>query len=146
MIAAAKIFTQNVPMERVDKRIKILLVDTDKELMSATAEYLSKEGNTVFTSSNSQQAIEIATKELPQLVLLELALPDMDGIELIQELTKINRMKNTIYVFLTSRNHDYEQIAALDSGADDYIIKTVKFRVITIRLDAILKRKKPMST
>ena len=146
MIAAAKIFTQNVPMERVDKRIKILLVDTDKELMSATAEYLSREGNTVFTSSNSQQAIEIATKELPQLVLLELALPDMDGIELIQELTKINRMKNTMYVFLTSRNHDYEQIAALDSGADDYIIKPVKFRVLTKRLDAILKRKKQLST
>ena len=138
MIAAAKIFTQNAPMERGDKRIKILLVDTDKEVMNATAEYLSKEGNIVFTSSNSAKAIEIAKKELPQLVLLELALPDLDGIELIQELTKINRMKNTMYVFLTSRNHDYEQIAAFDSGADDYIIKPFVMDELSIRIANLL--------
>ena len=145
MRAAAKIIEQNVLRDKGNKRMKILLVDTDIAVMNTTAEYLAGEGHTVFTSSNSAQAIEIATREFPQLVMLELALPDMDGIELIQELNKMNKLKNTMYVFLTSQGHDYEQIAALDSGADDYIIKPVKMRVLTKRLDAILKRKKQMT-
>jgi len=122
--------------------MKILLVDTDINVLNTTSEYLRSEGHTVFTSEKPADAIAIAAKEHPQLVLLELALPDMDGIELIQEINKLNKLRNTMFIFLTSRSHDFEQIAALDSGADDYIIKPVKPRVLNKRINALLKRSK----
>lgn len=119
---------------------KILVIDTDVELLMALELTLIEEGFSVITSNNSVQAIQIAEKEQPQLILVELLMPELDGIDICIELKKKPELVNTLVVFHTDRNEDYSQIAAFNAGADDYIIKPVKARVLISRLKALLKR------
>ena len=119
---------------------KILLIDTDEEVISATEAALTGEGFRVFTSRNSREAIRIAEEEIPELVLVDLLMPEFDGIDISIELRNKEALADTLIVFHTERSEDYSQIAAFNAGADDYIIKPVKSRVLISRLKALLKR------
>ncbi|MCX6295014.1 MAG: response regulator transcription factor [Bacteroidetes bacterium] len=122
------------------QNLKILLIDTDAELLLATEQALTSEGFFVITSKNSREAINMAVEALPQLVLVDLLMPDLDGIDICIELRHKPELENTLIVFHSERNEDYSQIAAFNAGADDYIIKPVKQRVLVSRLKALLKR------
>lgn len=119
---------------------KILLIDNDPEILEVLSTALRAEGFVVFTSSVSQEAIQLAKEELPELVIVEVLMPVLDGIDICIELRNVESLANTLIVFHTERNEDYSQIAAFNSGADDYIIKPIKPRVLISRLKAILKR------
>lgn len=120
--------------------IRILLIDTDKELLEEIKKSLKNENSLVWKCTSSPQAIELAKKEIPHLILLELHMPQMDGIDICLELRQEELLKNTLIVFHTVSSEDYCQIAAFNAGADDYIIKPVKIRVLMSRLKALLKR------
>lgn len=119
---------------------KILLIDADPDALAATEQALLAEKFQVIKSSNSREAIQLAKKETPQLILLDLLMPELDGIDICIELRADEHLSNTLIVFHTERNEDYSQIAAFNAGADDYIIKPVKSRVLISRLKALLKR------
>jgi two-component system, OmpR family, alkaline phosphatase synthesis response regulator PhoP len=120
--------------------IKILLVDDEPDILEFISYNLSKEGYKVFTAPNGKEAIQIATKEIPKLIILDVMMPDMDGIETCSELRKIPKLKDSFITFLTARNEDYTQIAGFDAGADDYINKPIKPKLLVSRVKAILRR------
>jgi two-component system alkaline phosphatase synthesis response regulator PhoP len=117
-----------------------LLIDTNVEMLANIEAALKAEGFKVFVSSNSHQAIELAKQEQPNLILVDLLMPELDGIDICLELRQDEKLKNTLIVFHTETAEDYSQIAAFNAGADDYIIKPVKTRVLISRLKALLKR------
>ncbi len=124
---------------------KILLVDDEPDILEFVSYNLKKEGFNVITSQNGMDAINIAKKELPQLIILDVMMPEMDGIETCEEIKRIPSLKNTIVAFLTARGEDYSQIAGFDAGADDYISKPIKPKVLISRVKALLKRYNPES-
>jgi two-component system, OmpR family, alkaline phosphatase synthesis response regulator PhoP len=124
----------------IDNTSKILLVDDEPDILEFMAYNLKKEGYTVFTGQNGREAIEIAKKEQPQLIILDIMMPVMDGIEACRQLREMPEFKSTIITFLTARNEDYSQIAGFDAGADDYISKPIKPRVLISRIKALLRR------
>jgi two-component system alkaline phosphatase synthesis response regulator PhoP len=119
----------------------ILLVDDEPDILEFVSYNLTKEGYTVFTSSNGKEAIDIALKEKPDLIILDVMMPDLDGIETCRVIRETAELKNTLIAFLTARNEDYSQIAGFDAGADDYINKPIKPRVLVSRIKALLRRK-----
>ncbi len=119
---------------------KILLIDTNIELLSAVELALKAEGFQILTASNSNEAISIAKKEYPHMIVVDLLMPELDGIDICLELRQDENLKNALIIFHTEVNEDYSQIAAFNAGADDYIIKPVKIRVLLSRLKALLKR------
>src|SRR6185312_5129992 len=100
-----------------------------------------KEGYEVFTASDGRSAIQTARKVLPSLIILDVMMPEMDGIEACKELRTMPETKNSFIVFLTARTEDYSQIAGLDAGADDYISKPLKPRILISRIHALLRRR-----
>lgn len=121
--------------------IKILLVDDEQDILEFVSYSLKKEGFTVFTALNGVDAITIAKKEKPDLIILDIMMPEMDGIETCDEIRKIPDLKNVLIAFLTARNEDYSQIAGFEIGADDYITKPIRPRVLVSRIKALLRRK-----
>ena len=119
---------------------KILLVDDEPDILEFLSYNLKKESYTIFTASNGRQALEQAKKEKPHLIVLDVMMPDMDGIETCSELKLIDTLKNTLIVFLTARGEDYSQIAGFEVGADDYITKPIKPKVFISRIKALLRR------
>jgi two-component system alkaline phosphatase synthesis response regulator PhoP len=119
---------------------KILLVDDEPDILEFVGYNLKKEGYQVYSASNGIEAIQIAKKEKPNLILLDVMMPDMDGIETCREIRDIDGLKNVLVAFLTARNEDYSQIAGFDAGADDYINKPIKPRVLISRINALLRR------
>ena len=119
---------------------KILLVDDEKDILEFISYNLKKEGYEVLTASNGRDGIEMAGKYVPQLILLDVMMPEMDGIETCEEIRKIPGMENTVIAFLTARGEDYSQIAGFEAGGDDYIIKPIKPKVLISRIKALLKR------
>lgn len=119
---------------------KILLVDDEIDILEFLSYNLKKEGYDVFVSNNGKEAIEKAKEIIPHLIILDVMMPEMDGIETCKELKMQKELKNTIIVFLTARSEDYSQIAGFDAGADDYIAKPIKPRVLTSRVKALLRR------
>ncbi len=122
---------------------KILLVDDEPDILEFVSYNLKKEGFQVITSQNGSEAIDIAKKELPHLIILDVMMPEMDGIETCEEIKRIPELENTIVAFLTARGEDYSQIAGFDAGADDYISKPIKPKVLISRVKALLKRYNP---
>lgn len=120
---------------------KILLVDDEPDILEFISYNLTKEGYDVTTSSNGKEAIEIAKKINPDLIILDVMMPEMDGIETCHEIRKISQLKNTLIAFLSARGEDYSQVAGFDAGADDYITKPIKPRLLVSRVKAILRRK-----
>jgi two-component system alkaline phosphatase synthesis response regulator PhoP len=119
---------------------KILLVDDEPDILEFLGYNLKKEGYTVFTALNGKEAIGIAKKENPELIVLDVMMPGMDGMEVCKELRKIPELKDGMIAFLTARNEDYSQISGFDSGADDYITKPIKPNVFVSRIKALLRR------
>src|SRR5690606_16644041 len=101
---------------------------------------LEKESYTVFTAENGSKAIELAQQLQPHLLLLDVMMPELDGIETCRELGTLPGLKSRLYSFLTARNEDYSQIAGFDVGADDYITKPIKPRVLISRIKGLLRR------
>lgn len=124
------------------EKYKILLVDDEKDILEFLGYNLKKEGYLVSTARNGKDAIEIAKKEKPHLIILDVMMPKMDGIETCSEIRSIPDLASSIVVFLTARGEDYSQIAGFDAGADDYITKPVKPKVLISRIKALLRRYK----
>ncbi len=121
-------------------RTKILLVDDEPDILEFMSYNLNKEGFEVFTSTNGKDAIRIATQEKPSLIILDVMMPDLDGIETCRVIRETPELKEVLVAFLTARNEDYSQIAGFDAGADDYINKPIKPRVMVSRVKALLRR------
>lgn len=119
---------------------KILIVDDEPDILEFMQYNLEKEGFEVFLAASGKEAIEVAKHEFPDLIILDVMMPGMDGIETCRELRNDSRLRDTIIAFLTARNEDYSQIAGFESGADDYIAKPIKPRVLISRIKALLKR------
>ncbi len=128
-----------------NKDFRILLVDDEPDILEFLSYNINKEGYEVHTAQNGKEAIEKAKKINPHLILLDVMMPEMDGIETCEILRQNKNFKNTIIAFLTARGEDYSQIAGFDAGADDYITKPVKPKVIVSRIKALLKRFKDVN-
>lgn len=123
--------------------IKILLVDDEPDILEFIGYNLRKEGFTVYTASNGRQAINIAREQVPQVIILDVMMPEMDGIETCEEIRKIPELEQSMVAFLTARGEDYSQIAGFEAGADDYITKPIKPKVLVSRVRALMKRYRP---
>ena len=123
-----------------EKTFKILVVDDEPDILEFLSYNLEKEGFLVETAENGKQALEKAKKNQPDIVLLDVMMPEMDGIEACRTLREMPQFENTIIAFLTARTEDYSQIAGFETGADDYISKPIKPRVLVSRLKALLRR------
>jgi len=119
---------------------RILIVDDEPDIIEFLSYNLTKEGYEVDTATNGRRAIEKATEFSPDLILLDVMMPDMDGIETCQELRANPLTKDCLIAFLTARSEDYSQIAGFDAGGDDYISKPIKPKVLISRIKALLKR------
>lgn len=119
---------------------KILIVDDEPDIRELIEYNLKKEGYQVYTATNGQEAVTEAKRILPDLIILDIMMPKMDGIEACRILRTMNEFKNTFMVFLTARSEEYSEIAGFNVGADDYIAKPIKPRALTSRVNAILRR------
>lgn len=119
---------------------KILLVDDEPDILEFLGYNLKKEGFTVYTAQNGNDAIRLALDTLPHLIILDVMMPGMDGIETCEEIKKHPTLKDVLVAFLTARGEDYSQIAGFEAGADDYITKPIKPKVLVSRARALLKR------
>lgn len=122
------------------KHTRILLVDDEPDIIEILAYNLSNEGYQIETAINGRDALEKANDWKPHLVLLDVMMPEMDGIETCEQLRKNSSLSNLVIVFLTARSEDYSQVAGLEAGADDYITKPIKPKVLTSKIKAILRR------
>jgi len=121
---------------------KVLLVDDEPDIREFIEYNLVKEGYTVECAENGKKGLEKAKEFQPDLILLDIMMPDMDGIEVCSELRSMDAFKDTLIAFLTARKEDFTQIASFESGGDDFINKPIKPRVLMSRVKALLKRKK----
>lgn len=122
------------------KNITILLVDDEPDILEIVGYNLSAEGYNVITAENGVEAVKLAKKKKPQLIILDVMMPEMDGIEACEQIRKIPELADTIITFLTARGEDYSQMAGFDAGADDYITKPIKPKVLVSKVNALLRR------
>jgi two-component system alkaline phosphatase synthesis response regulator PhoP len=122
---------------------KILIVDDEPDILELIEYNLKKEGYQVYTARNGQEAVSEAKKVLPDLIVLDIMMPKMDGIEACRIMRTMPEFKNTFMVFLTARSEEYSEIAGFNVGADDYIAKPIKPRALVSRINAILRRNAP---
>lgn len=122
------------------KEYRILLVDDEPDILEFLSYNLRKEAYQVETALSGVQAMEIAQSFKPHLVLLDVMMPEMDGVETCEQLRQIIGLERTVIAFLTARSEDYSQVAAFEAGGDDYIAKPIKPRVLLSRVKALLKR------
>lgn len=119
---------------------KILIADDEPDILELIEYHLGKEGYQVFTAHDGQEAIQQARRRQPDLIILDMMMPWMDGVDACRHLRSIPELKNTFIIFLTARNEEQAEITAFASGADDYITKPIKPRALTSRINAILRR------
>jgi len=119
---------------------KILIIDDEPDILEFLKYNLIKEGYDTYTASNGIDGINMAMEIIPNLIILDVMMPVMDGIETCRNIKEIPTLRKTLIVFLTARGEDYSQIAGLESGADDYIVKPVKNRVLIERIKALFRR------
>lgn len=122
------------------KDIKILLVDDEPDILEIVGYNLSSEGYQVSTAANGIEAVAKAKKVKPHLIIMDVMMPEMDGIEACETIRKDSNLANTIITFLTARGEDYSQVAGFDAGADDYITKPIKPKVLVSKVKALLRR------
>ena len=125
---------------------KILIVDDEPDILEFLRYNLSKEGYEVFLANDGEEGLKIAETERPNLIILDIMMPKMDGVEVCRQLRSKPEFENTTIAFLTAREEDYSQIAALNEGGDDYITKPIKPRVFISRVKALLRRSKRNET
>ncbi|WP_339751492.1 response regulator transcription factor [uncultured Winogradskyella sp.] len=124
------------------KDIKILLVDDEPDILEIVGYNLLNEGYQVITAENGVEAVEKAKKHKPHLIILDVMMPEMDGIEACERIREQSNLSETIITFLTARGEDYSQVAGFDAGADDYIAKPIKPKVLVSKVKALLRRLK----
>lgn len=124
------------------KDITILLVDDEQDILEIVGYNLSQEGYQIITATNGKEAIVKAKKELPQLIIMDVMMPEMDGMEACKNIRKMPELSNVIITFLTARSEDYSQVAGFDAGADDYITKPIKPKLLVSKVKALLRRLK----
>jgi len=124
------------------KDIRILLVDDEPDILEIVSYNLTTEGYEVFTAKNGAEGVAKAKKKHPHLIILDVMMPEMDGIEACEILRNTPGLENTIITFLTARGEDYSQVAGFDAGADDYITKPIKPKVLVSKVKALLRRLK----
>ncbi|MGB5509606.1 response regulator transcription factor [Robiginitalea sp.] len=122
--------------------IKILLVDDEPDILEILSYNLSAEGYQVYTAKNGAEGVEKARKKSPHLIILDVMMPEMDGIEACELIRKSKGLEDTIITFLTARSEDYSQVAGFDAGADDYITKPIKPKVFLSKVKSLLRRLK----
>jgi two-component system, OmpR family, alkaline phosphatase synthesis response regulator PhoP len=122
------------------KEIRILLVDDEPDILEIVGYNLSQEGYQIYTSENGREAIAKAKKYLPHLIIMDVMMPEMDGMEACEAIRKIPELSNVIITFLTARSEDYSQVAGFDAGADDYISKPIKPKVLVSKVKGLLRR------
>ncbi len=122
------------------KDITILLVDDEPDIIEIVRYNLTSEGYHVETAENGVEAIEQAKKVKPQLIIMDVMMPKMDGIEACEKIRKIPELAETVITFLTARGEDYSQMAGFEAGADDYITKPIKPKVLVSKVKALLRR------
>ncbi len=120
--------------------MKILLVDDEADILEFLSYNLKREGFQVFTAKNGKEGVEKARNIIPHLIILDVMMPEMDGIEACAEIRQIPEIKNSLVIFLTARSEDYSQIAGFDAGADDYITKPIKPKLFISKINSILRR------
>lgn len=118
---------------------KILLIDDEQDILEILSYNLEKEGYQVYTATNGIDGIEKARDTLPDLILLDMMMPQKDGIETCKDLRKIPELGNTLIVFLSARDEDYTQLAGYEAGANDYVTKVIKPKVLISKINALIK-------
>ena len=119
---------------------KILIIDDEPDILEFLKYNLNKEGYDTYTASNGIEGLNMAMEIIPDLIILDVMMPEMDGMETCKNIKEIPTLKNTFVVFLSARGEDYSQIAGFESGADDYILKPVKPRILIERIKALFRR------
>ena len=120
--------------------ITILLADDEKDILEIIGYNLSQQGYNIITAKNGIEAVEKAKTHLPKLIILDVMMPEMDGIEACEEIRKDHNLDKTIITFLTARGEDYSQVAGFNAGADDYITKPIRPKVLVSKITALLRR------
>ena len=123
-----------------NKNIKILLVDDEPDILEIVGFHLQKVGYQIFKAKDGNEAVEKARALEPHLILLDIMMPNMDGIEACEKIRAIKGLENILIVFFTARGEDYSQVAGFDAGADDYITKPIKPKVLISKVKALLRR------
>ena len=121
-------------------KIKILIVDDEPDIIEILKFNLENEGYKVISAENGKEALKLADEHLPQLIILDLMMPVMDGIEACERLRMDKKFNNSVIMFLSARGEDYSQVAAFESGADDYVTKPIKPRILNSKVKALLRR------
>jgi two-component system, OmpR family, alkaline phosphatase synthesis response regulator PhoP len=124
----------------MSKKHKVLVVDDEPDIQELLQYNLEKEGYLVETAGDGKEAVETARRFLPHLILMDIMMPRMDGIEACRQVRQISKLKDVFIIFLTSRSEEYSEIAAFDGGANDYITKPIKPRALMSRVSAIFRR------
>lgn len=128
------------------KQQKVLVVDDEEDILYMLKYNLSREGYKVKTATNGRKAVEVAEKFLPDLILLDIMMPNQDGVETCRQLREIPDLNHTFIIFLTARSEEYSEVAAFDVGADDYITKPIKPRALMSRISALFRRESKRSS
>ena len=124
---------------------KILIVDDEKDILEFLGYNLRKEGYDVSEAKTGDEALQLVKNNTPDLIILDVMMPGIDGIETCQRMREMPKLKDTLIIFLTARNEDFSQIAGLDAGADDYVSKPIKPKVFLSRIKAIFRRNQTQS-
>ena len=124
------------------KDITILLVDDEQDILEIVGYNLEQEGYQIITASDGKEAVAKAKKHLPQLIIMDVMMPEMDGRKACENIRKLPELSNVIITFLTARSEDYSQVAGFDAGADDYITKPIKPKLLVSKVKALLRRLK----
>ncbi len=121
--------------------MKILIVDDEKDILEFLSYNLQKEGYEIFRANNGNSALKVAKKEIPDLIILDVMMPEMDGIETCEKVREIESLDSTLILFLTARSEEYSELAGFSAGADDYVTKPIKPKLLISRVNALLRRK-----
>ena len=127
------------------EKSKILLVDDEKDILAFLSYNLKKEGFEIDTANNGKTALNKLSKFIPDLIILDVMMPEMDGIEVCEKIREEEKFDDILIIFLTARSEDYSELAGFSAGADDYITKPIKPKLLVSRVNAILKRKRKKS-
>tara|TARA_B100001093_G_C26568361_1_gene901792 strand:- start:6 stop:689 length:684 start_codon:yes stop_codon:yes gene_type:complete len=125
-------------------KIKILLVDDDPDVIEILTYNLSNLGYEIFSANDGIKALKVANEILPNLIIMDVMMPNMDGIEACEVLRKSSKFNNTIIMFLSARGEDFSYVAAFDAGADDYVTKPIKPKVLMSKVKSLLRRLKSL--
>ncbi len=120
--------------------IKILLVDDEPDILEIVGYNLKNEGYQIFTTKNGDEAVKVAKKIIPHLIILDIMMPKMDGIEACEKIRHTKGLEHVLITFFTARGEDYSQVAGYNVGADDYITKPIKPKVLVSKIKALLRR------